>query len=124
MKALVFKKKKLNKKDKRLIRKARIRAKVRGTNERPRISVFRSNKNIYLQAINDEIGHTLVYSSSLEFKDKKLTGKEKAKKASELLAERLLKLGIKKIVFDRGGYKYHGRIKIIAETLRERGLDF
>jgi len=124
MKVLIFRKKKLNKKDRRLIRHQRVRKKIYGTPERPRVAVFRSNRNIYLQLIDDTQGKTLISASSLEFKNEKLSGKEKAKKVGELFAERVLKLGIKKVVFDRGGYQYHGRIKILAETLRNSGLIF
>ena len=124
MKTLIFKKKKLTNKDRRLIRHRRIRKIVIGTSLRPRVSVFRSNKHIYVQLINDEIGKTITSASSLEFKNEKLSGKEKAKKVGEIFAERVLGIGIRKVVFDRGGYKYHGRIKILAETLREKGLEF
>lgn len=124
MKLLILKKKKLNKKDRRLIRHKRIRSKIRGDSTRPRVSVFRSNRHIYVQLINDELGITLTSASSLEFRNEKLSGKEKAKKVAEIFAERVLNLGFKKVVFDRGGYKYHGRVKALAETLREKGLEF
>ncbi len=124
MKTIIFKKKNLNREDRRLIRHLRIRKKIKGNKERPRASVFRSNQHIYIQLIDDEQGRTLTSASSLEFRNEKLSGKEKAKRVAEILAERALKLGIKKIVFDRSGYQYHGRIKILAETLREKGLEF
>ena len=115
---------KLSKKEKRLIRHKRIRAKVKGTAERPRLSVYVSNIHVYAQIINDEIGHTLVSASSLEFKNEKLTGIEKAKKVGELIAKRALEKNIKKVVFDRGGFKYTGRIKALAESARNNGLEF
>lgn len=117
-------KKKLTKKDKRLIRHKRIRAKIYGTSERPRLSVYISNRNIYAQIINDEIGHTLVSASSLEFRNEKISGMEKAKKVGEIIAERALEKGIKKIVFDRGGFSYKGRVKALAESARNKGLEF
>ena len=79
---------------------------------------------MYAQIIDDEKGNTLVNASSLEFKNEKLTGIEKAKKVGELIAERALEKGIKKVVFDRGGFKYSGRIKALAESARAKGLEF
>jgi large subunit ribosomal protein L18 len=111
-------------KEKRLRRHKRIRAKIFGTEERPRLSVFRSNKNIYVQIIDDTKGHTLVSANSLEFKDQKLTNKEKVIKVAEILVKRAKEKGIEKIVFDRGGFSYKGRIKLLAEKLREFGLNF
>ena len=121
---LLFKKKNLTKKDRRLIKHRRIRAKIKGTKDKPRVSVFRSNRNIYLQLIDDDKGQTITSASTLEFRKEKLSGKEKAKKVAEIFAERLKNNGIERIVFDRGGYKYHGRVKIIADTLREKGIIF
>ena len=115
---------KLSKKEKRLIRHKRIRAKIKGTAERPRLSVYVSNIHVYAQIINDEIGHTLVSASSLEFKNEKLSGIEKAKKVGELIAKRALEKNIRKVVFDRGGFKYTGRIKALAEAARSSGLEF
>jgi len=115
---------KLNKKIKRLRRHKRIRAKIKGTPERPRLSVYVSNIHVYAQIIDDENGVTLVSASSLEFKNEKLSGMEKARKVGELIAERALEKGIKKVVFDRGGFKYTGRIKIVAESARGKGLEF
>jgi len=115
---------KLNKKLKRIKRHRRIRAKIKGTADRPRLSVYVSNINVYAQIIDDEKGHTLVSASSLEFRNEKLKGIEKAKKVGELIAKRALEKGIKKVVFDRGGFKYTGRIKTLAEAAREGGLEF
>ncbi|ACL68894.1 50S ribosomal protein L18 [Halothermothrix orenii] len=117
--------------DKRLARKRRhlrIRNKIFGTPERPRMSVFRSKKNIYVQVIDDISGHTLVSASSLDpaIRDEIDNGGnvEAAKKVGELVAERALEKGIKKVVFDRGGNRYHGRIKALAEAARAKGLKF
>ncbi|GIW66056.1 MAG: 50S ribosomal protein L18 [Candidatus Parcubacteria bacterium] len=121
---LLFKKKKLDKKDRRLIRHKRIRVKIKGTENRPRISIFRSNRNIYLQLIDDDKKQTITSASTLEFRKEKLSGKEKAKKVAEIFAERLKNNGIEKVVFDRGGYTYYGRVKIIADKLREKGIIF
>lgn len=110
-------------KEKRLLRKKRIRAKIYGTLERPRLSVFRTNQHIYAQIINDEKGETLVSTNSLQFKEK-LKNKEKVKKVAETLAKRALEKGIKKVVFDRNGFSYTGRIKLLAEELRKEGLEF
>ncbi len=117
--------KKLTKKQKRLIRHKRIRAKIKGTKERPRLSVFRSLKHIYAQIIDDEKGETLVSASDLEIKtDTKMSKKELAQKVGELIAKKAKEKGITKVVFDRGGFKYHGRIKELAEKARENGLEF
>jgi large subunit ribosomal protein L18 len=110
-------------KEKRLKRKKRIRAKIFGTKERPRLSVFRTNQNFYAQIVDDEEGITLVGVNSLQFKEK-LTNKEKVMKVVEVLAEKAKEKGIKKIVFDRDGFSYKGRVKIFAEKLRELGLEF
>jgi large subunit ribosomal protein L18 len=110
-------------KEKILKRKKRVRAKIFGTKERPRISVFRANQHFYAQIIDDEEGKTLIGVNSLQFKEK-LTNKEKAMKVAEVLAEKAKEKGIKKIVFDRNGFSYKGRIKIFAEKLRELGLEF
>lgn len=113
---------------KRKRRQQRVRNTVMGTPERPRMNVFRSSKNIYVQIIDDLAGHTLVSASSLDpsIKDSANTGgnKEAAKMVGELAAERALEKGIKSVVFDRGGFKYHGRIKEVAEAAREKGLEF
>ncbi|KAF2957590.1 50S ribosomal protein L18 [Thermotoga sp. Ku-13t] len=113
---------------KRIRRHLRIRKKIKGTPERPRLAVFRSEKHIYAQIIDDTKGHTLVAASTL---DKELRGKlvktynvEAAKEVGRLIAQRALSLGIKKVVFDRGGFKYHGRIRALADAAREAGLEF
>ena len=109
-------------------RKQRVRNSLRRTaNGRPRLSVFRSSKHIYAQVIDDAKGHTVAAASSLE-KELKSTLKTGADKAAatavgKLLAERAKKVGIDKVVFDRGGYRYHGRIKALADGAREGGLN-
>lgn len=116
-----------NRKDYRRLRiKLRIRKIVNGTPERPRLSVFRSNKQIYCQLINDMAGQTVVAASSSEkgILEKKGTKTEKAKLVGQLIAERAKEHGIETVVFDRGGYLYHGRIKALAEAAREGGLKF
>ena len=112
----------------RLRRHTRVRAKVKGTTSRPRLCVFRSLNHIYTQVIDDSLGHTLIHASTLvpEIKDKAV-GKAKGGKAElvgSLIAERALSKGITQVVFDRGGYKYHGRVKALAEAAREAGLKF
>ena len=105
----------------------RIRKKLSGTRHRPRMSVFRSNKQIYVQLIDDDSGETLVSASSRnkEVADKKSVNKsEQAKLVGKLIAERSIAKGIKTVVFDRSGYLYHGRIKNLAESVREGGLKF
>lgn len=98
-------------------RRTRIRAKVKGTKERPRLSVFRSHKHIYAQLIDDVKGETLAAASG----DGDVLA---AGKVGQGLAEKALKLGIKKVVFDRGGYQYHGRVKVLADGARQGGLEF
>jgi len=105
-------------------RKLRVRAKIRGTKDRPRLSVFRSNKHIYAQLIDDDRGETLTAASDLELESISGTKTEIACKVGKVLAEKALKLGVKKVVFDRGGYKYHGRVKALAEGARQGGLEF
>ena len=109
----------------RIKRHNRVRGKVSGTAERPRLSVFRSEKNIYAQIIDDVAGNTLVAASSVE-KDFEGSGsnKEAARKVGKLVAERALAKGIEEVVFDRGGYIYHGRVMELAEGAREGGLKF
>lgn len=107
--------------------KMRIRKHVRGTQDRPRMSVFRSNRQIYVQLIDDLSGETLVSASSRnkEVADKKDVNKtEQAKLVGKLIAEKSLAKGISSVVFDRNGYLYHGRIKYLAESAREGGLKF
>jgi large subunit ribosomal protein L18 len=102
----------------------RIRSRVSGTGERPRLAVFRSVKHIYAQVIDDTKGHTVVAASSSE-KDAKNGGNViGAKEIGKLVAERAKDKGIKAVVFDRGGYQYHGRVKALAEAAREAGLEF
>jgi large subunit ribosomal protein L18 len=106
----------------RLRRRRRVRAKVSGTAERPRISVFRSNRGIQAQLVDDEAGRTLVAVSWTEPDLRDLKPMEQAAKAGELLAGRATSAGIETAVFDRGGYQYHGRVKAFAEGVREGGL--
>jgi large subunit ribosomal protein L18 len=102
----------------------RIRTRVSGTGERPRLAVFRSVKHIYAQVIDDTKGHTVVAAGSTE-KDSKNGGNVAgAKEVGKLVAERAKDKGIKAVVFDRGGYQYHGRVKALAEAAREAGLEF
>jgi large subunit ribosomal protein L18 len=108
----------------RLRRRRRVRAKVRGTVERPRLSVFRSNRGIGAQLIDDVNGHTLAAVSWTEGDLKSLARMEQAKKAGELLAERAKAAGVETCVFDRGGYRYHGKVKALADGAREGGLRF
>lgn len=112
----------------RVRRHLRVRRKVFGTPERPRLNVYRSLTNIYAQIIDDTIGHTLVSASTLEkgLRDevKGLKPVEAARKVGLVLAERAKQAGITKVAFDRGGYKYHGRVKALAEGAREGGLEF
>ena len=117
----------LTKRDRRLKIKQRIRKRISGTENRPRMTVFRSNKQIYVQLVNDLTGETMVSASSKnkEVADKKNINKsEQAKLVGKLVAERSLAKGIKSVVFDRNGYLYHGRIKVLAESAREGGLKF
>ncbi|GAB4537464.1 MAG: 50S ribosomal protein L18 [Thermodesulfovibrionia bacterium] len=115
-------------KDARKRRHIRVRKKVFGRPEMPRLNVFKSNKHIYAQIIDDTKGHTLVSASSL---DKELKGRLKtggninaSRIVGELIARRAIEQGIKRVVFDRGGYLYHGRIKALAQAAREGGLEF
>ena len=116
---------KVNKNAMRLKRHVRVRGKVSGTPERPRLNVFRSNANIYAQIIDDVNGVTLVSASTLEKDFEGATGNvEAAKKVGAVLAERAKAKGIDQVVFDRGGYLYHGRVAELAEGAREGGLEF
>jgi large subunit ribosomal protein L18 len=110
----------------RLKRRRRVRAKVYGTAERPRISVFRSNRGIVVQLIDDVAGHTLAAASTLEADIRALDGDKKARaaKVGELVAARAREAGVTAVVFDRGGYDYHGRIAALADAAREGGLEF
>jgi large subunit ribosomal protein L18 len=108
----------------RMRRRRRVRAKVRGSAERPRLAVFRSNRGVQAQLIDDERGHTLAAVVWTEGDLRKLDSKEQAKKAGELLAKRAQDAGVETCVFDRGGYRYHGKIRLLAEGAREGGLRF
>ena len=108
----------------RLKRRRRVRAKVRGSAERPRISVFRSNRGIFAQLIDDDAGRTLAAVNWTEGDLRSLKPMEQASRAGALLAERAKAAGIETAVFDRGGYRYHGRVKALAEGAREAGLNF
>jgi large subunit ribosomal protein L18 len=108
----------------RLRRRRRVRARVSGTAARPRLSVFRSNRGIFAQLIDDTKGHTVAAVNWIEPELRKVTASEQAKKAGELLAERAKAAGIETCVFDRGGYQYHGRVKALADGAREGGLAF
>ena len=118
---------KMSRSDLRKRRHKRVRSKVSGTSQKPRMCVYRSLKGIYVQVIDDEIGATLVSASTLS---KELKGRVKgnnlatAKAVGELVAQMAVEKGIKKVAFDRGGYLYHGRIKALAEAAREKGLAF
>ena len=110
-------------------RHLRVRARVSGTVERPRLNVFRSNAHIYAQIIDDTEGRTIVAASTLEALVRERFSEEhpkmaQAKLVGQVVAERALASGIKQVVFDRGGYKYHGRVRAVAEGAREAGLDF
>lgn len=109
----------------RLKRHKRVRSKISGTPERPRLNVFRSNANIYAQIIDDVNGVTLVSASTLDKTFDGATGnKEAARQVGKLIAERAKAKGIENVVFDRGGYIYHGRVQELAEGAREGGLEF
>jgi large subunit ribosomal protein L18 len=108
----------------RLRRTRRTRAKIFGTKEKPRLSVYRSNKHISVQLIDDNAFHTLAFASSFEYKGQKINKTEMAKFVGNLIAEKAKKLGIKEVVFDRGWYRYHGRVKALAEAARSAGLKF
>ena len=116
------------KKQMRLKRKKRVRKKLKGTQERPRLSVFRSAEHIYAQIIDDISGRTLVAASSLERETREKTDFENktaiARYVGKLIGERAVENGLKKIVFDRNGFLYHGRVKAVSEGARESGLDF
>ena len=107
-------------------RHVRVRTKISGTSERPRLAVYRSSKNISAQIIDDVAGRTLISASSLEkdFSMQAGSNKEAAKLVGEMIAKRAIEKGISDVVFDRGGYIYHGRVKELAEGAREAGLQF
>ena len=108
----------------RIKRHKRVRSKISGTAECPRLNVFRSANNIYAQLIDDVKGVTLAAASSLEMKDVYGGNKDSARKVGKLIAEKAAEKGIKDVVFDRGGYIFHGRVKELAEGAREGGLNF
>jgi len=119
----------ITKQDKNVTRKrrhARVRKTVTGTVERPRLNVYRSNKNIYAQLIDDASGKTIVSASTVDkdFGSDATGNVDAAKKVGELIAKRAQDKGLKSVVFDRGGYLYHGRVKALAEGAREAGLEF
>lgn len=117
----------ITKPDKNKLRKKRhnrIRRKISGTAECPRLNVFRSSKNIYAQIIDDVEGVTLASASTLDNGVSEGTKVEQAAQVGKLIAERALEKDIKQVVFDRGGYQYHGRVKALAEAARENGLEF
>ena len=117
--------KKFDKNSQRVTRHVRVRGKISGTPERPRLNVFRSNANIYAQIIDDVNGVTLVSANTLEKGFEGATGNaEAAKKVGAMIAERAKEKGIEEVVFDRGGYVYHGRVAELAEGAREGGLKF
>ncbi len=108
----------------RLKRRRRVRAKVHGTAERPRVSVFRSNRGIFVQLVDDVDGRTLAAVNWTEGDLRSLKPMDQARRAGELLAERAKAAGVDTVVFDRGGYRYHGRVKALAEGARDGGLNF
>ena len=118
--------KKVSRNDKRIKRHGRVRENVSGTMEIPRLNVFRSNSNIFVQIIDDETGNTLASASSIdkELKIENGGNLEAATKVGELIAKRAKKSKITKVVFDRGGYLYHGRVKALADAARANGLEF
>jgi len=106
------------------LRRRRVRAKVRGSAERPRLSVFRSNRGVFAQLIDDDNGNTIAAVNWIEDDLRKLTPMEQATRVGELLAERAKQAGVEACVFDRGGYRFHGRVRAIAEGARSGGLKF
>jgi large subunit ribosomal protein L18 len=114
----------VTKRQARLRRRRRVRARIVGTAERPRLSVYRSNRGVFAQLIDDGKGHTIAAVNWIEPDLRKLSATDQAKKAGELLAERAKAAGVESCVFDRGGYQFHGRVKALAEGAREGGLSF
>lgn len=119
-----FKKSQSSKVRKHLRNKARIRKKIFGTQEIPRLNVFKSGRHIYAQAIDDNQAITISSYSSLQIKNKDMSSIEKAKQVGQMLAKNILKKKCEKVIFDRGGFLYHGRIKALADAARETGLKF
>lgn len=116
--------KKISRNDERLRRHVRVRTKISGTPECPRLNVFRSNANIHAQIIDDVNGKTLVAASSISLKLENGGNVEAAKKVGEAIAKAALEKNITNVVFDRGGYVYHGRVKAVADAARDAGLKF
>jgi large subunit ribosomal protein L18 len=114
----------MTKRERRLRRRRRVRARVVGSAERPRLSVYRSNRGVFAQLVDDAAGQTLAAVNWTEPELRKLSASEQAKRAGELLAERAKSAGIASCVFDRGGYKFHGRVRALAEGARAGGLKF
>jgi large subunit ribosomal protein L18 len=112
----------LTKETRRLKRRRRVRAKISGTATRPRISMFRSNRGVSAQMVDDVSAHTIAAVSWFEPELRSLSKSERAKRAAELLAERAKAAGISEAVFDRGGYQYHGHVRTFAEAIREAGI--
>ncbi len=114
----------VTKRQQRLRRRRRVRARIVGSSERPRLSVYRSNRGVFAQLIDDAAGRTVAAVNWTEPELRKLTASAQAKRAGELLAERAKAAGVESCVFDRGGYQFHGRVKALAEGAREGGLVF
>jgi large subunit ribosomal protein L18 len=114
----------MTKPQKRMRRRRRVRARIRGSAERPRLSVYRSNRGVFAQLIDDDAGRTLASVSWTEPDLRKMDSMEQAKRVGQLLAERAKQAGVETCVFDRGGYRFHGRVAAIAEGAREGGLKF
>jgi large subunit ribosomal protein L18 len=114
----------LTKQQQRLRRRRRVRAKVRGSAERPRLSVYRSNRGVFAQLVDDDAGRTLAAVNWTEPELRKLKPMEQAQRAGALLAERAKGAGVESCVFDRSGYQFHGRVRALAEGAREEGLRF
>jgi large subunit ribosomal protein L18 len=112
----------LTKQQRRLRRRRRVRSKVHGTAERPRLSVYRSNRGMFAQLVDDDAGRTLAAVNWTEKELRPMDRMEQAKRAGEVLAKRAGDAGVQSCVFDRGGYRYHGRVKALAEGAREGGL--
>ena len=114
----------VTKPQRRLRRRRRVRAKIRGSADRPRISVFRSNRGIFAQLVDDDAGRTVAAVNWTEAELRSLGRLDQARRAGALMAERAKAAGIERVVFDRGGYQYHGRVRAFAEGAREAGLRF
>ena len=112
----------MTKRDRRTRRRWRVRAKIRGTAERPRLSVYRSNRGVFAQLIDDDAGATIASVAWMEPELRELDSMEQAKRAGAVLAERAKQAGVETAVFDRSGYRYHGRVRALAEGAREAGL--